>query len=440
MADLEISAADVPKYQKVIKPDTLVKDKYYVLEKLGDGCYGEVYLVQDIKSKDGDIYALKSIQKKHFKGNRKLPYMLDKEAKIHRALNHPNIVRLYDYFEDDKYVFFLLEYITPGELFNILYEKDQFTEEEGASIVYQTAQALKCCQQHNVIHRDLKPENLLMSTDGTIKLADFGWATYRAGESVVGSVHYNAPEMLRYKRYDYRSDIWSLGVLVYELLCGEQPFKGKKKPGQSRKERERETELMIKGRMLRKTKYYQRLSPEAKDLIETILRLDPSKRPSYEQIFAHPWMQKYCPQLNPEAAERLRIQKLEEEEDESSSFSGSEASIGAITEALTQKMSLNFKGGSRKGGSQKGGSQKGGSRKSREGHVSQSSKRSLSRESRGVSNSAGGSSRKGLSFKKSATASDRASGGGSQKLTFHKLSGGRVSLSGSSSGSYSDEE
>lgn len=276
-------------YVHRIEEDTLILNRYYVVEKLGDGCYAKVFLVQDIHT--NEVFALKAIRKVHFKHNKKLRYMLDKEAKIHMSMNHPNIVKLYKYFEDKNYVFFLLEYVHPGELFTVLYDEDGFSEKDAAKYVYQTVLALKYCAEKGVMHRDLKPENLLLDEGDNIKLADFGWATTGTASSIVGSVHYNSPEMLRYQKYDYRSDIWSVGILIYELICCEQPFRGK---GKNEREKERETERLIKRGLVRDSKYAKEMSDEAFDLITKILRINPKERPSYEQILAHPWIQQYC--------------------------------------------------------------------------------------------------------------------------------------------------
>jgi serine/threonine protein kinase len=283
---MNYSPEDFTPYSGRIKEDTLIKKRFYVVEKLGDGCYAKVYLVQDITN--NSIYALKAINKIHFKSNSKLRFMLDKEAKIHKSLNHQNIVKLEDYFEDENYVFFLLEYIFPGELFEILYKKKGFSEKVAADYIFQTVLALRHCQDNEVIHRDLKPENLLVNEEGVIKLADFGWATHRHGASVVGSVHYNSPEMLRYQKYDYRSDIWAVGVLIYELLCCQQPFRGS---GKNQKDRERDTEKLIKQCKLYENKYTRKISPEGWSLITRILVLDPAKRPTYDQILADRWFQ-----------------------------------------------------------------------------------------------------------------------------------------------------
>lgn len=296
MSSKKLSKHDFKPYNGRVKEDTLVKDRYYVIEKLGDGCYAKVFLVQDIHS--DEVFALKAINKVHFKSNSKLKYMLDKEAKIHRSLKHPNVCKLIDYFDDKNYVFFLLEYVFPGELFEILYKKKGFKEKDAADYAFQTALALKHCADNGVIHRDLKPENLLLNERGEIKLADFGWATYKFGSSVVGSVHYNSPEMLRYKKYDFKADVWALGILIYELLCCEQPFRGS---GRNHKDKERNTEKLIKSCRLRETKYTRKLSRPAWNLIKRILVEDPKSRPTYDEILNDDWFKQ---QLTPEQLAR----------------------------------------------------------------------------------------------------------------------------------------
>ena len=112
---------------------------------------------------------------------------------------------------------------------------------------------------------------------------------------MVGSVHYNAPEMLRYELYDCKSDIWSMGVILYELLCCDQPFRGK---GKNDKDKERATEKAIKSGKYKISKYFKGLSRSAQDLIDRLLDLDVDRRLSYEEILEHPWMKKNAPQLN----------------------------------------------------------------------------------------------------------------------------------------------
>lgn len=295
--------SDHQPYQGKLKADTLVGGRYYVIDQLGDGCYAKVWLVQDLNHPKEEIYALKAINKRHFKSNRRLQYMLDKEAKIQKSLNHPNIVNLIRYFDDENYVFFVLEYIHPGEVFEILRRHDYFSEHRTANYLYQVIEGLKYCQQKNVVHRDIKPENLLLNDKGIVKIADFGWATYGHSTSIVGSVSYNSPEMLKERKYDYRSDIWAVGVLLFELTTGEQPFKSPKRYA-CKKKRDEAMEAEIKAGRINYCRESESLSPECLDLIQTILKTNPDERPSYDQILDHPWFQvNYFQKLDQELSE-----------------------------------------------------------------------------------------------------------------------------------------
>jgi serine/threonine protein kinase len=157
---------------------------------------------------------------------------------------------------------------------------DPFSENEAKDYLYQLLQALKYLRDRKIIHRDIKPENLLITEDGIIKLCDFGWATDAKSHSIVGTCDYNAPEMVKGKEYDYKSDIWSFGVVMFEFLYRKRPFHG---------ENERETESKIRhGRYTFPDT--PNLSEECKHLLKWILRTDPAQRPDIEDIEDHPWM------------------------------------------------------------------------------------------------------------------------------------------------------
>jgi serine/threonine protein kinase len=285
----------------------IIKKQYEVLKKLGDGAYAKVYLVLDMKT--DLLYALKTINLRHLKHNSQLGPNLMREVKIHKRLDHPNILKFYEQFQDDTYMYFLIEYAHPGEICKILYKEPDsddessdeedindsdsdsdesddeiddesgFSEMEAKDYIYQIIQALKYLRSINIIHRDLKPENLLLNENGIIKLCDFGWATDRTSHSVVGTCDYNAPEMVKMKEYDYKSDIWSLGVVLFEFLYRLRPFHSKN---------EKETERKItNGRIFFPKE--PKISDDAKNLIKLLLNIDPNKRPNYEDIEKHIW-------------------------------------------------------------------------------------------------------------------------------------------------------
>ncbi|EMP29685.1 Serine/threonine-protein kinase 12 [Chelonia mydas] len=140
---------------------------------------------------------------------------------------HPNILRLYNYFHDKKRVYLILEYAPRGELYKELQKCRQFNEQKTATLMEELADALIYCHAKKVIHRDIKPENLLMGLKGELKIADFGWSVHAPSlrrRTMCGTLDYLPPEMIEGKTHDEKVDLWCIGVLCYELLVGQPPF------------------------------------------------------------------------------------------------------------------------------------------------------------------------------------------------------------------------
>ena len=150
---------------------------------------------------------------------------LREEVEIQARLKHPRVLRLYGYFHDEKRVYLVTELAPNGELFKLLQKEKRFDEPQVARWISQIADALAFLHRHHVVHRDIKPENILLDADNNAKVADFGWSTVTAHKrsTFCGTLDYLAPEMLG-ESYDHRVDIWSLGVLMFELLVGKAPF------------------------------------------------------------------------------------------------------------------------------------------------------------------------------------------------------------------------
>ena len=150
---------------------------------------------------------------------------------ILRSLKHPHIVELREVFDTKKTFYMVMELMSGGELFERIVSKSKYSEREASDVARKIASALKFCHDQNVVHRDLKPENLLY-TDTTeaaeIKIADFGFAKLIAADKVMatacGTPGYVAPEVLNNEPYTSKVDMWSLGVIIYILLCGFPPF------------------------------------------------------------------------------------------------------------------------------------------------------------------------------------------------------------------------
>ena len=253
-----------------------VLDGFFPIE-LGSGAYGRVYLVSHNETKEE--YALKVIEKKKLLntfGNCDIIY---NEIKIHSKLEHPNIIRLYSMNETEKEINIIMEYAKNGNLFQLISEnKKGFSEKIAFEYFIQVVNAVYFLHENQIIHRDIKPENLLIGENNTIKLCDFGWArqlTLKNRSSFCGTVEYMAPEIIESENYDYSVDIWSLGILLYELLMGHSPFKDKT------------TKNTIVNIKLHDLKFGKEISEDCKDLINKLLEVNRDKRINIKDILTH---------------------------------------------------------------------------------------------------------------------------------------------------------
>lgn len=209
------------------KKGKITKD-YQVLNLLGKGGFGEVKKV--IHRLTGDIRAMKIIKRDSVDET----YLnnLNNEIKILKILDHPNIVNLYEIYQDNKNIYLITEYLEGGELFDLILKTKHFNENIAAKIMKQVLSAVAYCHNKNIVHRDLKPENLLLCQKDSfeIKVIDFGLSRTFVPDknmySKMGTPFYIAPEVLK-KKYNEKCDIWSCGVILYILLSGNPPFNGK---------------------------------------------------------------------------------------------------------------------------------------------------------------------------------------------------------------------
>lgn len=224
---------------RVLKTPSKVKKPlmYYTIKdfcigkKLGAGKFGKVYLAN--RKRDKCKCAIKVLNKQQIQ-----KYCMEKnvirEIEIMANLRHKNIIRMYQYFHDEKNIYLVIEYAARGEMYKLLQKYVRFSEPTTAKYICDLSKALKYMHSKNIIHRDIKPENLLLSLDGVIKIADFGWSVHAPTskrKTMCGTLDYLPPEMIESKSHDERIDIWTLGVLTYEFLCGVPPFEAENKSG-----------------------------------------------------------------------------------------------------------------------------------------------------------------------------------------------------------------
>jgi len=266
---------------------TDVRNRFHINAKVcGRGQFGIVRACMNRET--GSWYAIKSIPKSIGKYNNHLA----SEIKILRDVQHPNILRLKDVYEDERDVHLVTEFCLGGDLLERIIAKKQtterrFSEKEAAKLIYDILGAIAYCHDvKGVVHRDLKPENVMFATsdeDAPIKIIDFGLSRYDTDvmKSKVGSVYYIAPEVLN-REYTKSCDIWSIGVIAYMLLCGYPPFKGDSNKAI--------LESVKAGHFDFPSPEWDTITDSAKEFICSLLTMDQNHRPTASEAMKHKWI------------------------------------------------------------------------------------------------------------------------------------------------------
>ncbi|XP_030583391.1 calcium/calmodulin-dependent protein kinase type IV [Archocentrus centrarchus] len=262
--------------------DGTVEEFYSLSSELGRGATSIVYRCEEKQTQKP--YAVKVLKKTIDKK------IVRTEIGVLLRLSHPNIIQLKEIFETDTDIALVLELVTGGELFDRIVERGYYSERDAAHVIKQILEAVAYLHENGVVHRDLKPENLLyadLSLDAPLKIADFGLSKIIDDQvtmkTVCGTPGYCAPEILRGNAYGPEVDMWSVGVILYILLCGFEPFFDPR------------GDQYMYSRILNcdyefVSPWWDEVSLNAKDLVSKLIVLDPHKRLSVREALQHPWV------------------------------------------------------------------------------------------------------------------------------------------------------
>ncbi|XP_018787422.1 PREDICTED: microtubule-associated protein futsch isoform X7 [Bactrocera latifrons] len=256
-----------------------LRQRFDIIKKLGQGTYGKVQL--GINKETGQEVAIKTIKKCKIEAEADL-VRIRREVQIMSSVQHPNIIHIYEVFENREKMVLVMEFAAGGELYDYLSERKVLTEEEARRIFRQVATAVYYCHKHKICHRDLKLENILLDEHGNAKIADFGLSNVFDEQNLLstfcGSPLYASPEIVEGTPYQGPEvDCWSLGVLLYTLVYGSMPFDGSN------------FKRLVK--QISQGDYYEPKKPSrASTLIRDMLTVSPRKRATIEQICAHWWV------------------------------------------------------------------------------------------------------------------------------------------------------
>ena len=264
-------------------------DKYEVKQKIGKGKFGLVK--SGINKETKKPVAIKIMAKKNMdKSDMELAKV---EIDILKIAQHPNIIKLYDVFENENYIYIIMEYCSGGDLLSYFEHFEyELPEAKVCEIIHKLSMAIYYLHSYGIVHRDLKPENILMTdltSNADIRLLDFGLSKIVGNDEKCtepyGTLSFVAPEVLQGKPYDKSVDLWSIGIITFLLLCGYMPFDDK----HSEREIARQT---IQDPVPYENKIWSKLTPEAKTFVDGLLQKKPEKRYSIKEVLEHPWIKK----------------------------------------------------------------------------------------------------------------------------------------------------
>ena len=272
---------------KGLEPEPKISD-FNLIREIGTGSFGRVILVQHKITQAR--YAIKAIDKRN-KTNFNERLYFRREIEIMYRVHHPNVVKLFGHFEDNTYCYFLMEYMEAGNIYTLVPKNgiSRISTQQVASIIKDVISATYFLHHMNppIIHRDIKPENVLLNLLMQAKLTDFGWSNYMDGiykrSTVCGTPLYLAPEMINKSGHDEKVDIWCIGILLFELMTGVQPWSGS----------DLQTVKYNINRL--KLNWPKNIDRIAADLISKILKYKPEERISLRNMLRHPFFTQFFP-------------------------------------------------------------------------------------------------------------------------------------------------
>jgi calcium/calmodulin-dependent protein kinase I len=295
-----------------VVPGGDVTDTYDLKQLLGEGAFSKVYLAES-KSDAGGLAAVKIIDKEELCKEEDKMFLVDKEIEIMSQLDHPNIVRLFEVYENRKEVCLVMELAKGGELFDKLLEQGCLPEVEAGRLMTQVLEAVYDLHSRGIVHRDLKPENLLFydnQASSKLLVVDFGLSEYEEelnkDSPVCGTATYLAPEVIAQEESNRGQDMWSCGVITYILLCGYPPFF-------KDSEEKSETALLrqiVRGKYKFHANFWDHISEEGRNFVSRLMCPDPRLRITVEEALNHPWIVKCNKQNYKESAAFIFLQSF----------------------------------------------------------------------------------------------------------------------------------
>lgn len=259
----------------MIKVGTIVGDRYEILDKVGVGGMAEVFKGKDHKL---NRFVAVKVLKEEYRENDAFVKKFKEEAQAAAGLAHPNIVNVYDVGDENGIYYIVMELVEGITLKNYIERKGHLTIKEATSIAIQVSAGLEVAHNNQIVHRDIKPQNIIISREGKVKVTDFGIAKATTSQTTtsnaMGSVHYASPEQARGGYVDHRSDIYSLGVVLYEMVTGRVPFDGETAVAVAVKH--------LQEKMVAPSRYCEELPYSLEQIIEKCMEKSPDRR--YQEI------------------------------------------------------------------------------------------------------------------------------------------------------------